>query len=119
MRLHDRAVAGFDDAHDAVTELDLLRLADDGVGNITQLLDGLQGDAVGVLQGLQQVGALGVDGHAVIGDDDVNALARGGDGGDVGADGGDAALQQRSDDDGALCTLSPSQSQLMQLLKQA
>lgn len=80
-------------------------LADDGVGDVAQLLDGLQRHAVSVLQGLQQVGALGVDGHAVVGDNNVNALARGGDGGHVGADGGDAALQQRSDDDGALCTL--------------
>ena len=44
-------------------------------------------------------------GHAVVGDNDVHALARGGDSGDIGADGRDTALQQRSDDDGALCTL--------------
>ena len=103
--VHDSAVAGLDDAHDAVAELDLLRLADDGVGNVAQLLDGLQRHAVSGLQSLQQVRTAGVDGHAVVGDDDVNALARGGDGGHVGADGRDAALQQRSDDDGTLCTL--------------
>ena len=103
--VHDGAVACFNDTDHTVTELDLVRLADDGVSDVTQLLDGLQGHAVSVLQSLEQVGAGRVDRHAVIGDNDVHALARGGDGGDVGADGGDAALQQRSDDDGALCTL--------------
>ena len=66
-----------DDAHDAVAELDLLRLADDGVGDVAQLLDGLQRHAVSGLQSLQQIGTAGVDGHAVVGDDDVNALAPG------------------------------------------
>ena len=48
---------------------------------------------------------VGVHRHAVVGHDHVHALAGGGDGGDVGADGGDAALQQRADHDRALGAL--------------
>ena len=99
--VHDRAITGFNDTYYSVSKLNLLRLAYDGVCDVTQFFNGLKWQ-VYALHCLDQILSSWVDGNAIISDNYVNALSRSGYSGNFAADCRDPSLKQWCDNDGTL-----------------
>ena len=99
--VHDRAITGFNDTYYSVSKLNLLRLAYDGVCDVTQFFNGLKWQ-VYTLHCLDQILSSWVDGNTVIRDNYVNALSRSGYCGYLAADRRNSSLKQWSDNDSTL-----------------
>ena len=92
-----RAVAVQNDAHNLVAEGQGSGIADDRAGLGSQVVD-VHDVQAGSLQALLDLRTVGVNGDTVLGNDNVNVAARGDEGGYLVNDAGDAAAQQRAND---------------------